>query len=461
MILIISILTLIYSSFLFSRASGTLSFREFNMCSYIFFLMLVWTFFGSIMIAYDFGVIEDRMPFDNEYRIMGWGSIMYAMIGIPLGMILIAKFFKISSMKSFLLAYKQSTWKSSLLGISYKDLKTTLYLVSGLSLIVNIGLILSSWDSLPLINLFFKNTSFVDAYVMRNNFRLISFGNPLLNSLLVTISSMTLFSTYTFFLYYKIDKRFFDLIWFIILFITSIALLTIDLNKGRSLFFLIGFLFLISFLNNKIKWKTFIVISFSGLILIGLTYVFFMGAYSQTINPLELISYAFAAIKTRVLVTQISGLYYCFDIFPERLPFIGFSSTGRFIHEIFNLNFSPDYGLLVRYLTVKGAGISGSGQYTTMFLGEAWSNFGFIGLIFSPLLVGIVIQLINLFILQSPKTPIAIAIYTQLAINFPILSGFRSFYYPVWLLEYSLLFALIIIIGKAVSNKSKIISMED
>ena len=93
-----------------------------------------------------------------------------------------------------------------------------------------------------------------------------------------------------------------------------------------------------------------------------------------------------------------------------------------------------------------------------MFLGEAWSNFGYTGLIFSPLLVGIVIQLTNLFFLRFPKNPFTLAIYTQLAINFPILSGFRSFYYPVWFLEYIVLFLFIIIVGKLMTNKTKIIS---
>lgn len=455
MVLVISILVLLLSSNLFLRAGGTLSFRELNMISYIFYLMLVWTFIGSIMVFYDFGVVETRMPFDNVYVIRGWASIMYSMIAIPLGMLVVNKYYQMPSPKQTLANFKLSSWKNEFIGISFLHWKSGLYLISLLSFFVNIFLISFSWDSIPLVNLLFKDTSYTDVYIMRNNFRLIPFSNSFLNSIITTISSLTLISTYAFFIYFMIDKKKKDLIWFLSLLIISIAILTIDLNKGRSLFFLIGFLFLVSFFKGKIKWRTIIFSSAIGLLLVGFTYVFFMGAFSKTFNPFSLISFAFQAIKGRVLVTQISGLYYCFDIFPEKLPFIGFSSTGRFIHEILGLHFSPDYGLLVRYLTVKGAGISGSGQYTTMFLGEAWSNFGYIGLIISPIVVGLFIQSINIFFLKLPKSPLTVGIYTQLAINFPILSGFRSFYYPAWVLEYLIMFSLIYIIVKVLSFKHK------
>jgi len=128
------------------------------------------------------------------------------------------------------------------------------------------------------------------------------------------------------------------------------------------------------------------------------------------------------------------------------------------IHLVLGLQYLPDYGIIVRTFTNPLASFAGeSGHATTFFMGEAWSNFGLIGVLLAPLWVGFFIQTFNIFFLKSKKTPLHIAFYAILTISFPVLTNLKGFYYPVWLLQYVVMIFILLLVAsmlKSISRKS-------
>ena len=208
MILLISILVLIGSAYLFKKAAGSISIQEINMVSYIFYSLIIWAFFGSVMMVYDYGVPDTLpIPQPNVYRVFGWSIIMYSMITVPLGMLIVQNLFKIKSMRILLLNYKTSPWSKKFGNIGKISFKRSLLLFSILSVIINIYGFATIWDKIPLVNLFFRGSSITEAYLLRSNIRLFNVDNIVINTFLITISSFSIISAYISFIYWKINAK--------------------------------------------------------------------------------------------------------------------------------------------------------------------------------------------------------------------------------------------------------------
>ena len=89
---LISLTVLIFSTLLFKKASGSLSVTKINMISWIFYWeLLAKSFIASILVVnnndnhYLIGKITS-----NSTRIIGWAAVQYAMIAMPIGMLIIS-----------------------------------------------------------------------------------------------------------------------------------------------------------------------------------------------------------------------------------------------------------------------------------------------------------------------------------------------------------------------------------
>ncbi|HIB83632.1 MAG TPA: hypothetical protein EYN27_07765 [Rhodospirillales bacterium] len=71
---------------------------------------------------------------------------------------------------------------------------------------------------------------------------------------------------------------------------------------------------------------------------------------------------------------------------------------------------------------------AGSGNlYSGFYMGEAWANYGYIGLVIAPLFVGFVIQTVHLFLLLNKKRPLILAFYVGLTVKWVVGAGFTNF----------------------------------
>ena len=87
-----------------------------------------------------------------------------------------------------------------------------------------------------------------------------------------------------------------------------------------------------------------------------------------------------SGITGRILISQVSSLYQHFEIFPSDHPFIGFSSLSKVLPLS---HFSDRSGRIVLETTTPGFADLG-GVYNTLFIGEAYANFGWWGVFNTP-----------------------------------------------------------------------------
>lgn len=451
MILFFSIIVLIISWVLFRKASGGFTLDKINITSYTFYTFTLWIFVGSVLAYYDLSAFDTEKFGNQSNKLNAWLIIMYMMIATPISMILINFIFKRDNHE--ISDYNSRPFEET--KFNQKAIKFSLYGLAIVSSIVFLVDIIPRIDSIPLYNKIFSNQLFssTDFYYQRNTTRLIEGDSVIIPILLSSIPLATYFSFSS-----LIDKnKKADKFFFMYFLLISLFMQIFDLSKGRVLFFLIGLLFVYLISGKKIRFRTIIFFLASAILYVGFSYWYFMGTILESVNIFSLMGLAIEAVYGRVFTGQISGFYECLMQFPKNHPHIGFASTGRFLHQLFGLDYSPNYGILLINLMNSTSGMikSGIGHYTTFFLGEAWANFGIIGIIIAPFIVGINIQIIQISFLSFKKTPLTISIYVSIMLSLPILQGFREFYYPMWLLQNLLIVFILILIAALIDMATK------
>ena len=122
---------LILSFFLFKAVAGSMAINRMNMLSYLFYVPLVlMSFVGAVFIALklDNHYLINKIHFD-ETRYVGWLAVLYAMIMLPIGMLLAKKIFVRGNLAQKIQAFgekeityslgsKELVLKSILIGLS-------------------------------------------------------------------------------------------------------------------------------------------------------------------------------------------------------------------------------------------------------------------------------------------------------------------------------------------------------
>lgn len=423
MYLIISLIVLIFSYCLFKKASFSMSLTKLNMLSYIFYIQLfVYCWVGSILVVYklDFHYIISTITDDN-IRLKGWYIVMYTMLALPIGII----FSRLLFTKNMTLNYLESFSSKKLQGnLSLKDshIRIFLYLLSFSSILLYFYLIYYIKE----IGLL-KMIKGADPLLL-TQFRIESSRNFQGNQYIVNIFGLTLtpILAYISYSYYKLTNSKNDFFWSLLMIFFSILFLTHNLEKGPVLNFLIGFIFLRIITTGYIPKKWLISISIIILILLVFLYFFLSGE----VDLLTLFSYN-RGIGGRMLLSQLSGLYECLANFPKIHSHLGISSLSKFISEILGIDYSDRaarINMIILYPDAVKNGLVGVGN--TLFIGEAWANFGLLGIIISPLYVGICIGIVyNYILIKAKKTPLTLGLYTFFCLSIPVTGGFNDFIY--------------------------------
>lgn len=418
LILCISFIFLLFSYYLFKLAAGSMQITKLNMISYIFYFnIIIQSFIGSVIILIfnvPFNSVVDPVPF--IFKIKGWIVVLYTMIMLPVGMIIASIFLKKYNTKILLDTYL----KKPLLNLDKQGdviIKFSLFLLSILCLIVltysyvKIGYV-------PIIKSFFINDE-LSLFQLRTKIARSFPGNVYFKN----IFGLTLIPLLSFiwFTYYRKSRSLFDFLMFLLLFVGSFFMLTYDFAKSPFVLYLQGFVFLYIYLDGAINKKQlfkFFIISFVLLII----------SYALIVKKIDL-NFLFSynsGIVGRVFINQISGLYRHFQIFPEQVDFIGFSSLS----QILTNEYSERSARIVLEITSPGWIQNNiGGVYNTLFVGEAWANFGWIGLIGSPLLVGFIIQTFYLILLSFKKTAISLSLLVYFSFKSNITGGFNDYIY--------------------------------
>ncbi len=424
MYLIISILCLLVSFLLFRKVAGNLSFSQPNMISWIFYFQLVLqSFIASVLVIYDL---------DNHYvinsinsqnvLIAGWASVQYTMVMMPIGMMIMMFFFGKKHNKILFQTYCKQEISFSL--GNDKLLKEFFYFLSLISILAVLYTYTHLEDN-PIVALFTMDKSTLARLAILNS-REFS-GNQYIRNIFGIL--LTPILSYIAFVYYKKTKLRKDKFWFLIMLIFSVLILFYNFSKAPIIQYGLGFLFVSVLLGKVISKKQFIRYFLWVLGAVFALYMMFM--VSDTVNMKNLLFTYNTGIWGRIFLSQAGGTYLSFEVFPDIIPFIGFDSLSK----LFGGNSERAARLIMEYYDPEGVALGIAGVMNSLFIAEAWANFGIAGVLLAPIIVGMEVQFIYQKLITGKKTPLKVGLYTFFIFGIPITGGFNDFFYnPSWIM---------------------------
>lgn len=434
MYIFFSFIILIFSFFLFKRAAGTLSLSKPNMISYIFYYnILLQVFIGSILVMSLSDVHYMINRIDSDVRFYGWLAIMYTMIALPLGMLLANLTFYRKKKNRFLINY-YSYKPINTSGVYGRSLKYSTWVFTAFA-ILSCSYVFWVIGYHPFIKVF--TTSYSEIESLRITAARHFSGNVYVKN----IFALTLMPimTYVWFFYYLKSRSAFDLIFALICLFFCLSILYYDFSKSPILWYVLSFVFVYYYSLGRINLSKVLVFSILALVLLFLMYSF------AGLSLSDFFYYNSGPIG-RVIFGQASGLYFMLDIYPDFHEHIGFSSLSQFISESFGTNYTERAArTAMEKFNPDGVEEGVAGVMNSLFIGEAWANFGIWGVIISPFWVGMLVQALYLFFLRSAKSPLHLAFFVNFSISGAITGGVNDYIYnPSFFVVFSL---FILILG--------------
>lgn len=425
MYLLISIIVLLTSFSLFSRYGASLNPLRLNIYSYIFWLYLVLqSFVAAILTIYN---IDDHYVIGKageHARYLGWLSVLWTMLMLPLGIGLGSLFMGIGKGNRFFESYCEKPMQSLL---TEKD--TLLKIVLRVFLFVSILSTIYTYriiGTVPLIEAIRSPGSAALAMLRIDASREFS-GNVFVRNIGSIMLGQIL--AYVCYGYYKLAKTINNRIIFYLSLINAVLAITYNIARSPLFFFFIGFLFIRVLIDGNIGKKIFV--SAVIIIVAGVVGATVLTTGNDDLRNL-LLSYN-VGIPGRIFLSQAAGTYVSFEIFPRVIEHLGIRSMSTWLPPILGMDYSERSARLVmEYVNPHGVETGTAGVMNSLFIGEAWANFGLFGFIFSPLIVGSVIGIVFTAFLKLPKSPLYIGAlgYLSFRLSANVTGGFNDFVYP-------------------------------
>ena len=421
---LISFTILLLSYYLFKKVSGSLKLTQLNMISWIFFYNLILqSFIASVLVInnIDNHYLINKIQNGETTRLYGWLAVQYTMVMLPLGMLLVVNLFGFKTNQRLFNNYVHSPIKPSL---SFKDSYTRyplyiLYIISILSVLY----VMATLKTIPLSGMLQGLETEALSGLRQEASREFS-GNTYIKNIFAL--GLTPILSYIAFAYYKMTKKRTDFTIFIALFVSSFFILTYNIEKGPFVSYLIGFMFLTILINGSVKKKTLFIIF--GLI-VGLIVGMYFALAGSGLSFWHLFHYN-GGIVGRIILSQAAGTYLSFDLFPHVIDHIGFNSISGFMNTFLGVDTSERSArLLMMHIAPKAVELGLVGVVNSLFIAEAWANFGLLGVLVAPFYVGVVIQTLYMFFLTMPKTPLLLGIFTYFSYRGSVTGGFNDYIY--------------------------------
>lgn len=418
---IISIATLIISIYFFKKVSGSLSLTKLNMISWIFYVPLILqSFVASVIIINgwdDHYILNSVGP---DVRMYGWIATQYTLLALPLGMLLSLWLVGLKTNKK---TFSNFTNKPIVSSLSKRDtfVKLPLHIVSVLS----VGAVAYTFYTIGYIPFFqvFSGSDDLALSLMRQEVHREFPGNVYVrNVLALTLSPLLSYVAYS---YWRKTSSKIDFYWFAVLFVSSVFIVTYNLAKAPLIYYFLGFVFLKVLIDGRIKLKYLLFSFASFFVLIVILYL-----TVTSVTDASILFSINSGIGGRVFLSQAAGLYLSFAYFPSYNDFIGLGSLSSLLSSAFGIDYIDRSARIVMALFRPSAVEEGvAGVMNSLFIGEAWANFGLFGVIFAPIYVGFFIQTLFLFFLKSRKTPILLGSFAYFSYRMPITGGVNDFFY--------------------------------
>ncbi|KMT22615.1 hypothetical protein CLCY_9c00460 [Clostridium cylindrosporum DSM 605] len=383
--------------------------------------------------------ITDPATIDKTYFLISATAIL-----LPISMIIWARIFKVDTNKD----YKNYLEKET--KVSGEKAVFIVTLAVSLVCLFFTALMFFKMRSIPLLDLILgRGGSLISAE--RIEISSSTQMNPYIRNLVVL--TFTPILSYLAYAYALVTKKRRWYVLFFILLGASVLIKTYNFAKSPLAFYIFAFVILYILIKGSIPIKKLSIII--GLCIFTILFMYFRNGFN-----FEKILDIYNGPLGRTLFTQVGTLFLHVDLFPQHLPFLEGRSFSPTILSIFTDgwgHFRSGFVAMHFYAPEKVyQGIAG--VMNTLFVGEAYANFGMKGAILSIVYVGFVLKSVLLLLVKTKKTPINIIIYiilTTLLVN-ATQGGFTDFVYNSSII-FSISFILLIKFSAKLAEKYKLL----
>ncbi len=415
--LLLVVVVFCLSTFLFYKAAGTLKLTKLNMISTIYYFMLLFNMIGGSLIYLGFrnhyliqkintpGVIE------RTYYILAYCAVTF-----PLALCIVKKIIsmvkrprKISDFVQEGVRYNAKTYNIQIIVMALIIICT----LSTMYVFLHLGYI-------PVVSMLKGGNLNALRQSGNRNFS----GNQYVKNLIM--ATLTPFVSYFTFIYYKITKSKTWKMLFYYMVILSVVVLTYDFSKSPIITYLMGLYLIEVMLGNVTNEEKIRKLVLTTIILILFFYLVMMRVEKSSLLSI------YSGPMGRIFFTQIATLFLHVDAFPMKSPFLnGASFNGWMSFLIPNAANIRSGRVVMSIYNAQGVETNTAGVMNTLFVGEAYANYGIIGVIIAPIVFGIVIGFFAYMLPALKKRPTSILLYVQLTLQFTLIieGGFVDIFY--------------------------------
>lgn len=423
---VIAIVIIALSAFLFKKASGNIKINLLNISSFSFYSLMIFEFIGVTLVYLGFKdhYLIKRITDNSIINITYW-SMAYTMIILPITMIIINKYiFKINKINE---EYIKNI--NSEVVAEKKQFKDRVFICVIIGSIICLMATIYVFYHIGYIPLFKYLDSGFDFATERINIGRNFEGNLYIKNIVMII--LTPIFSHIAYIYMRTTKEKRWKVLFAVLFILNIFIKTYDFSKAPIIYYICYFFIIEIMLGETFKLRKILPYIISVILLVIILYSIIFN-YSGSWISLS------SGPTARILMAQAGTLFLHFDAFPSKIEYLNGHSFPPFMSILWG---DGDYdirsGREVMEIYNSSAIKNGTaGVMSTMFMGEAYANFGFWGIAISPIVVGIILSTIFCIYLKSKKTPLNILLYLECFIIFTsaLQGGFVEFFYNVGLI---------------------------
>ena len=225
--------------------------------------------------------------------------------------------------------------------------------------------------------------------------------------------------------------------------LTSFFLLS-TAQKAPIVWYFVGLFFVHSIVlhGGFVSLKGVMYSAIIGLLILVVLYGAFMGV-DDLLSGLK-------SIFSRIFSASISASYFYFEFFPDEKPYL-LGATMPNPGGILPFEPYPLTTELMKWRFPDSSSEAVIGSSPTVFWGEAYANFAWVGIIFVPFIMGLIIYSYHFLVSYLENTPFKIALIAWLALFFKDVSvtGFSSFFVNLTFFCLLILVAFLIVASNA------------
>lgn len=421
------LLSLVASTYLFRRVSGSLSPVKPNMISLVYYYsFLVSSYIGALLIVLD---IDHYYMINNldhdEFRWIGFLILSFMMVVFPLIQLSIAGLFNFRAAVEWNIYLEKTVTIAK--DFNKKWFTILFFILSFISLLAIVYTLLKT-STIPLLELLKGNTS--NLAEMRIDAARSFSGNVYVRNIFaIALAPILSIIAYL----YASKTR--ELKWVLLFFALlggSVLINVYDLAKSPILFYLLMLILASVYAGNiKLNWRRIAGYGAVAVVLIIIMYVSIQG-----VRGLEsYLTYSSGPIG-RIILAQISPFFLHLDVFSHSIGFLDERGLPSFIVNMFDMEQIRSARLVMENIFPENVDKGIAGVLNTIFIAEAFAMYGYLGILISIIYVAILVQIIYIVFVRLPKTPVTVALFIFFTINIPrtLVGGFSDFLFnPIWI----------------------------